>query len=297
MKTQNRRDFIINSLKIAGTAGAVNVISPSKNQAAPENILSDDRYGVLVDTTVCIGCRRCEWACKQAHGIPAGDISDYDNKEILKKHRRPDPKALTVVNQYNKSIEETNVKFQCMHCDHPACVSACIVGAFSKRQSGAVVWDESKCIGCRYCMVACPFQIPSFEFEKAIEPNISKCDLCYTRIEKGQLPACVEICPVETMTFGLRKDLVEVARKKIKTYPERYINHIFGENEVGGTGWMYLASSKFDKLDFPKLGNNPAPGVSESIQHGIFAYFIPPIALYALLGGIMWLNKKSKDEE
>ena len=297
MKTQNRRDFIVNSLKIAGTAGAVNVISPSKNQAAPENILSDDRYGVLVDTTVCIGCRRCEWACKEAHGIPAGDISDYDNKEILRKRRRPDPKALTVVNQYSKTIQETNVKFQCMHCDYPACVSACIVGAFSKRESGAVVWDESKCIGCRYCMVACPFQIPTFEFDKAIEPNISKCDFCYTRIEKGQLPACVEICPVETMTFGLRKDLVEIARKKIKTYPDRYINHIFGENEVGGTGWMYLASSKFDKLDFPKLGKNPAPGVSESIQHGIFAYFIPPIALYALLGGIMWLNKKSKDEE
>jgi len=295
MKKLNRRDFLSSSLKVAGTAGAINLISPQKSKAGPENILSDDRFGVLVDTTVCIGCRRCEWACKQAHGIKSGDISEYDKKDILTTRRRPQPDSYTVVNQYQKI--DTNVKFQCMHCDHPACVSACIVGAFSKRKSGAVIWDETKCIGCRYCMVACPFQIPTFEFDKAIEPNISKCDFCFTRIENGQVPACVEICPVETMTFGLRKDLVEVARMKIKTYPDRYINHIFGENEVGGTGWMYLASSSFDKLDFPKLGKNPAPGVSESIQHGIFAYFIPPIALYALLGGIMWLNKKSKDEE
>lgn len=297
MIKQNRRDFLKSSLAIAGTATATNVVLPSKMQAKPENILSDDRYGVLVDTTVCIGCRRCEWACKTAHNLTAGDISEYEDKQVLLKRKRPSPKSYTVVNQYQPENTPINVKFQCMHCDHPACVSACIVGAFSKGETGAVVWDESKCIGCRYCMVACPFQIPTFDFDKAIEPNISKCDFCIERLKVGKIPACVEICPVETLTFGLRKDLIEVARKKIKNYPDRYANRIFGETEVGGTSWLYLASTQFEKIDFPKLGKNPAPGVSESIQHGIFAYFIPPIALYALLGGIMWLNKKSENEE
>jgi len=297
MKKQNRRDFLKSSISIAGAATATNLLLPKNTKASPENILSNDRFGVLVDTTVCIGCRKCEWACKTAHNLPAGDASDYDDKKVLSKRRRTSPGGYTVVNQYQTNQIPTNVKFQCMHCDHPACVSACIVGAFSKTEYGAIVWDETKCIGCRYCMVACPFQIPTFDFDKAIEPNISKCDFCIDRLKVGKIPACVEICPVETLTFGPRKDLIEVARKKIKNFPDRYINRIFGEAEVGGTSWLYLASSQFEKLDFPKLGKNPAPGVSETIQHGIFAYFIPPIALYALLGGIMWVNKKSENED
>ena len=184
-----------------------------------------------------------------------------------------------------------------MHCDRPACVSACIVGAISKEENGSVIWDGDKCIGCRYCMVACPFQIPAFEYHKAIQPEIKKCDFCYERTKFGKLPACVEICPMEVLTYGKRKDLVNVAHQKIKLYPERYINHVYGEHEVGGTSWMYLASKDFLELQFPKLSNSPAPGVSEAIQHGIFAYFVPPIALYALLGGVMWINKNKKKKE
>ena len=213
--------------------------------------------------------------------------------------RRPDESALTVVNQYEKEKEinsPINVKVQCMHCDHPACVSACIVGAFSKKENGSVVWDTDKCIGCRYCMVACPFQVPSFQYDKALNPKIMKCDFCFERTKKGQLPACVEICPVEALTYGPRSELIKIAREKIKTYPERYIDHIYGENEVGGTSWLYLAGQNLAKTKaLPNLGTRPAPGVSESIQHGIFAYFVPPASLYALLGGIMWLNKKKKD--
>jgi Fe-S-cluster-containing dehydrogenase component len=184
-----------------------------------------------------------------------------------------------------------------MHCDHPACVSACIVGAFSKNENGSVTWDTDKCIGCRYCMVACPFQIPSFEYEKALNPMIMKCDLCFDRTKEGKLPACVDICPVEALTYGPRNDLIKLARERIKKYPERYVNHIYGEKEVGGTSWLYLAGQDFKKLGFPGLNANPAPGVSESIQHGIFAYFVPPASLYALLAGIMWLSKKRKENE
>jgi Fe-S-cluster-containing dehydrogenase component len=183
-----------------------------------------------------------------------------------------------------------------MHCDHPACVSACIVGAFSKKENGSVIWDTDKCIGCRYCMVACPFQVPSFEYDKAIEPEIRKCDFCFERTKKGLLPACVETCPVEAITYGPRSELIKIAREKIKKYPERYIEHIYGEHEVGGTSWLYLAGQELAKIKaLPNLGTKTAPGVSESIQHGIFAYFVPPASLYALLAGIMWLNKKKKE--
>ena len=298
MSGKSRRDFLKTTAAIgAGIAG----ISTKNVKAATENILSEDRMGVLVDTTVCIGCRNCEWACKTAHELPAGDLSSYDDKSVFEEMRRPDSSALTVINQYDskKPLDvPIDVKIQCMHCDHPACVSACIVGAFSKKENGSVVWDTDKCIGCRYCMVACPFQIPSFEYDKALNPQIRKCDFCFERTKQGLLPACVDICPVETLTYGPRNELIKIAREKIKKYPDRYIEHIYGENEVGGTAWLYLAGQNLAQTKaLPDLGNNTAPGVSESIQHGIFAYFVPPASLYALLGGIMWLSKKKKANE
>lgn len=296
MAHQSRRDF----LKTAALVGTAVTGMSSKTKAGPKNVLSEDRMGALVDTTVCIGCRKCEWACKTAHNLETDPIETYDNRQPFEKMRRPDDKALTVVNEYSNTNPEKfpiDVKVQCMHCDHPACVSACIVGAFSKQENGNVLWDGDKCIGCRYCMVACPFQIPAFEFEKALKPDIKKCDFCIERTGRGKLPACTEICPVEAITYGYRADLVKAAHQKIKLYPDRYISRLYGEHEVGGTSWMYLAGKEFEKLDFPKLGNDPAPGVSETIQHGIFAYFVPPVALYALLGGVMWINKNRKKHD
>jgi len=298
MKKQSRRNFFKSAGMLTAALTAVNT-KPAK--AAPENILSEDRMGVLVDTTACIGCRNCEWACKKAHDIPAGNIDSYADKSAFNQMRRPDKSALTVVNQYENK-KEINAPFytkvQCMHCDHPACVSACIVGAFSKQENGSVIWDTNKCIGCRYCMVACPFQIPSFEYDKAIDPKIKKCDLCFDRTKKGELPACVNICPVEALTYGPRSELIKIAREKLQLYPDRYFQHIYGEHEVGGTSWLYLSAVDLAKERvMPTLGTKPAPGVSESIQHGIFAYFVPPVSLYALLAGIMWLNKKKNETE
>ncbi|MCB0832101.1 MAG: 4Fe-4S dicluster domain-containing protein [Bacteroidetes bacterium] len=268
-------------------------------RGGPKNILSDDRMGVLVDTTVCVGYRNCEWACKKAHDMSTLPIETYENRDVLGQFRRPNLESLTVVNEFpsDKPIP-IDVKVQCMHCDHPACVSACIVGAFSKTEKGAVIWDSDKCIGCRYCMVACPFQIPAFEYNKPIQPRILKCDFCVHRTANEEKPACVEICPVEALTYGRRHDLVKVARERIRKHPARYVDHIYGEHEVGGTSWLYLAGKDFKKIGFPRnLGNNPAPGVSESIQHGIFAYFMPPALLYALLGSIMWMRRKINHEE
>ncbi len=299
MSGKSRRDFLKTSALIgAGVTG----LSTSTAKAGPKNILSEDRMGVLVDTTVCIGCRNCEWACKDAHDLHAGNLESYEDRKVLDSKRRPDHTALTVVNEYSSGKNSNlpvDVKVQCMHCDHPACVSACIVGAFTKHENGSVTWDTDMCIGCRYCMAACPFQVPAFEYDKALNPNIMKCDFCFDRTKEGKLPACVTICPVEALTYGSRTELVKIARDRIKKNPDRYVDHIFGEYEVGGTSWMYLANKDFVELDFPNLGTNPAPGVSESIQHGIFAYFVPPVSFYALLGGIMWISKRRKelDEE
>lgn len=298
MERQNRRNFLKSAGLLTATIAGV---STKSVKAAPENILSEDRMGVLVDTTECIGCRNCEWACKTSHNMTVGNLSSYEDKSVFKEMRRPDKTALTVINQYKKENEVNsyiNVKAQCMHCDHPACVSACIVGAFSKKENGSVIWDTDKCIGCRYCMVACPFQVPAFEYEKALEPDIKKCDFCFERTKDGLLPSCVDICPVEALIYGPRSELIKIAREKIKKYPDRYIEHIYGENEVGGTSWLYLSGQDLSKAKaLPSLTTKPAPGVSESIQHGIFAYFVPPASLYALLAGIMWLNKKKKEKE
>ncbi len=298
MPNQNRRNFLKTIAFIgASTAGGLS----RSVRAETQDKTTTKGMGVLVDTTVCIGCRNCEWMCKDSHNLKSDPLSAYSDRSIFKKKRRPDEHALTVVNEYknpDNHLLPTDVKVQCMHCNHPACVSACIVGAFTKQENGAVTWDKNKCIGCRYCMIACPFQIPAFEYSKALEPDIMKCDFCFDRTKAGKLPACVDICPTEALTYGRRDDLIDLAHERIKKHPDRYINHILGEYEIDGTAWLYLAGQDFTKLDFPVLGKDPAPGVTESIQHGIFAYFVPPIALYALLGAVMWLNKgKDKSGE
>jgi len=297
MKTGHDRRSFLKTLTAVGTAGMLG--QPSQAVAGPTDVLSPLRKGVLVDTTVCVGCRNCEWACKVAHDLPAEPLDSFSDRSVFTSMRRMDENSLTVVNEYNNPHNPDlpyDVKSQCMHCDRPACLSACIVGAFSKLESGAVVWDGDMCIGCRYCMVACPFQVPAFEYDKALHPEIRKCDFCVDLQAKGELPACVKICPVEALTFGERDELLRTAHDRIRRSPERYVDHVYGEYEVGGTSWMYLAGREFAELSFPKVGTAPAPGTTEAIQHGIFAYFIPPIALYALLGAIMWLSKDRKEE-
>jgi formate dehydrogenase iron-sulfur subunit len=293
-KNNSRRGFF-KTLAVGAGAATLGI---SQARSAPESVLSDDRMGVLVDTTICVGCRNCEWACKTAHNMPTPGIDSYADRSVFHKQRRPSDKALTVVNEYHNiknPLLPINVKVQCMHCDRPACVSACIVGAIKKYPDGSVVWDTDKCIGCRYCMVACPFQVPTFEYDKAIQPEIRKCDFCINRTKQDKLPACVDICPVEAMSYGPRPDIIKLARDKIKRYPDRYINHVYGEHEVNGTSWVYLAGKSFYELGFPKLSNKAAPGVSEAIQHGIFAYFVPPVMFYSMLGAIMWINKRRKE--
>jgi len=295
MSKHKRREFLKMATALAAAPIANRTVAATENTKHPEN-----RYGVLVDTTICIGCRKCEYACKVAHQLKTEGPESYQDRSVFRNKRRPDDGSLTVVNAYpaeGEKSEPVTVKVQCMHCEEPACLSACIVGAFSKDEHGAVSWDESKCIGCRYCLIACPFQIPAYEYNKPLEPKVVKCDWCIDRQNDGLLPACVDICPVEALTYGRRADLLAIALQKIKKYPQRYVDHIYGQSEVGGTSWLYLAAKPFENLDFPRLQEKTAPGVTEAIQHGVFAYFVPPLALYAILGGVMWITKNNKEEE
>ncbi len=293
----DRRGFF----KIVGAAGATVAAGPREGRARSLKA-PPDAYGCLVDLTRCVGCRKCEDACNRVNSLPTPAHS-FEDPTVLNQLRRPDERAFTVVNRYfpgkldiRNQLVPTYVKIQCMHCQDPACASACIVGALSKKSNGAVHYDVTKCIGCRYCMVACPFEIPAYEYHDPITPRVMKCTFCFDRISKtGGLPGCAEICPVEAITFGKRSTLLELARKRIKDNPALYIDRIYGEKEVGGTSWMYISGIPFEKLGFIEVPETPTPKLAETIQHSLFSYLWSPIVLFGLLSGIMWTSKKNGD--
>ena len=286
----SRRGFF----KVMGASGAALAAGSQSAAASVTECKQADDYGCLVDTTLCVGCRKCEEACNERHSLPKPEES-YAEMTVLEKERRMDETSYTVVNKYYpKNIgtltwrtQPTYVKFQCMHCNDPSCVSACIVGALTKQENGSVIYNAKKCIGCRYCMVACPFQVPAYEYDNALTPEVRKCTFCFNYVKNGGLPACAQVCPREVMTFGKKADLLDLARWKMKNNPGKYVDHIYGEYEVGGTSWLYLASEPFEDIGFPKLGTDAPPRLTEAIQHGLFKYFAAPIGLYAALGGIM----------
>ena len=294
----DRRDF----LRVLAGISCYTVIGKSTDVWADIRTAGHgDILGVLVDTTFCVGCRTCEKACNQINeDLPRKQPESFEDDSVFEKRRRMTSDSYTVVNRYlGKNKREQFVKFQCMHCNDPACVSACIVGALTKEDNGAVRYDPWKCIGCRYCMVACPFQVPAYEYSNAFTPQVRKCTFCFEqRTSKGKMPACIEACPMEVMTFGKRNELIKIAGKRIKRYPDRYVPHIYGEHELGGTSWLYLSSLPFEDIDFPDFGYTSAPNYTEPIQHAIFKHFIPPLTLFALLGCFMWfLRPQEKKSE
>jgi len=285
----SRRNF----LKGAVAAGGASLLGePAK---ANENFEGyPDAYGCLTDLTRCIGCRSCEEACNKANGLPPPE-KPFDDESVLEKKRRTSAGAYTVVNKYPDGKGGTVFrKTQCNHCNEPACASACLVKAYTKTPEGAVVYNPDICLGCRYCMVACPFGVPAYEYHNARSPRIRKCQMCYDRIKQGGVPACVEACPMETLTFGKRSALIKIARERIAKNPERYIDHIYGENEVGGTSWMYISGVPFEQVGLdPDLGRTPYPELTRGFLSAV------PLVLViwpALLGGF-YLFSGNRDEE
>ncbi len=245
---------------VGSAAGAV-FLAPKAAKAATNRRFNGrpGSYGVLYDITRCIGCRRCEQACNQVNRLPAPE-KPFDDLSVLEQRRRTDAAKFTVVNRFSVQDRQVYVKTQCNHCLEPACASACFVKALRKNANGAVVYDASLCVGCRYCMVACPFNIPAYEYNEPLTPRVRKCTLCNPRIEKGLLPGCVEACPKEALVFGRRSRLLKIARRRIMRYPQRYIDHIYGEREMGGTSWMYISGVPFSSIGMREdLGIKPAP--------------------------------------
>ncbi len=205
--------------------------------------------------------------------------------------RRPSPDAFTVVNAYAQdgAADPVFVKTNCLHCNQPACVSACIVGALRKQENGAVTYDAWKCIGCRYCMVACPFQVPAYSYDDAFTPAVRKCQFCFHRVSEGTPPGCVAACPRQTMIFDRRSKLLTLARERLARPDRQYVQYIYGEHEVGGTSWLYLSNVPFERAGFLKLPLAAPPVLTEKIQHSVFKYGLPPLLLYGTLGAVMYL--------
>ncbi len=279
----DRRTF----LKVMGASVAEatfgGIFAPGKLSAKEDK----EFFGVLVDTTRCIGCRSCELACAEAHNLPLPDIED---KSVFEKERDTSETQWTVVNRYKTEKGEIFVKRQCMHCCQPACVAGCPVKAMKKREIGPVTWDPN-CIGCKTCIYSCPFGIPKLEMEKRF-PKIQKCIMCWERVKEGKIPACVEACPQEALTFGTRRELLEEARARIYQYPDRYVHYIYGEHEVGGTCWLYLSSVPFEKIGFrTDLGTVALPEYTTG-----FLYSVPMVLVLwpAFLLGVSRATKKEE---
>ncbi len=295
----DRRSML--KMGIAATGAAPAAVAAESQQPALSESVSRDYAGVLVDTTLCIGCRKCEEACNQRNHLPR-TAESFSDRDVLRNFRRPSDTAFTVVNQFPGSpspdqagLPQTYVKVQCMHCLYPSCVSACIVGALTKSVDGAVVYNPTICIGCRYCQIACPFEIPAYEFNEPLKPRMRKCEFCADRSDGSRAnPACAASCPTEALVFGRRAELVAMARDRLKKRPDRYINHIYGETEVGGTSWLYLTGRPPQELALLSLPDVPPARRTEAIQHGIFKYGIIPVAVYGLLAGIMWYNSRTR---
>jgi Fe-S-cluster-containing dehydrogenase component len=294
--TMDRRTL----LKGAAAAGAgATALTMRPVEASTRAAVPPGAVGMLYDATRCIGCRACVTACKESNNLP-GNL--YDPPPDL------DGDTKNIIKLYESSGEKSYMKQQCMHCLDPGCANACMIGAFKKRELGIVTWDPDRCIGCRYCQVACPYNVPKFQWDTAI-PLIVKCELCHHIIvdpqtgqyKEGTQPGCCQACPKEAVIFGRYEDLVADAQQRIADRPDRYYPKgnpkIYGLTDGGGTQVLYLADVEFDKLGLPELGEEGVAELARSIQHGVYQGFIAPVALYAILGAVMWRNRRAAKKE
>jgi len=276
-------------------AATLTLIPTTDAEARAKRTVPDDAVGLLYDTTRCIGCKACVVACKEANEKPA-DVDGYggglyDAPEGLNEYTK------NVIQLYRDdgANEVSYVKKQCMHCVDPACVGACMLGALQKGKFGIVSYDPSLCVGCRYCEAACPFNVPKFEWSKKA-PKIVKCELCRTRLAEGKQPACSEVCPRGAVIYGRYDSLLADARARLAAEPGKYVPHIYGERELGGTQVLYLSHVPFEKLGFRFNDEQSVPHTQQTVQHGVYKGFIAPIALYGILGAVAFRNRRKQDE-
>ncbi|OMH32112.1 hydrogenase 2 operon protein HybA [Motiliproteus sp. MSK22-1] len=324
----DRRDF----LKLAG-GGAVIATSSGTVEARGNLEVSDEAVGMLFDATRCIGCRACVVTCKDINGMPPEKATEAepwdmaqelsaDTLNIIKAYKGPENSASTNSTAETDVSENPGFEFikrNCMHCVDAGCVSVCPVSAMEKDpKTGIVSHDPDACIGCRYCVAACPYNIPKYEYDEAMG-QIQKCQLCnqkgVERIDKGQLPGCAEVCPTGANIYGKRSDLLAEAKRRMALKPgdpyvyklgsidsphgqegliPEYQANIYGEKEGGGTQVLLLAGNSYQTLGMPDIPERSYASVSETVQHSIYGNFLAPAAV---LGGLLYMARRNLNED
>ena len=239
------------------------------------------KRALLFDSTRCIGCGACYSACKEKNQLP------QTSNNFLRDNLSAD--TYTVINRRNGRF----IRRMCMHCENPTCVSVCPVGALAKTAEGPVVYEASKCMGCRYCMQACPFNVPQYEWDDSITPRVRKCDMCRDRVAAGLQTACATVCPTGATKFGYRDELIEEARARLAKNPDKYVNYIYGVAEVGGTSVLLLSDVPFNTLGYrTDLLKDPLPPLTWEVLHKL-----PKIVGVGgvLMSGIWWITKRRED--
>jgi Fe-S-cluster-containing dehydrogenase component len=315
----SRRDF----LKVSASGGLLvaSALSPVPLLAREPKARLPEAVGILYDATVCIGCKACMAACKEYNDLPpdrSTSDSIWDNPLDLSA------KTFNIVKLYTNGTEQVKdreingysyIRRFCMHCVDPACVSACPASAMTKDpHTGAVVYNKNNCIGCRYCQVACPYNIPKFQWDLAF-PQIRKCELCSHRLAQGSYPACCEFCPNGASIFGNVEDLRKEAKRRLAlkpgttaSYPLQrvdssevryrtvtpYQNHIYGETDGGGNQVLLLTGVPYNKLGLPTLPDESTAGTSETLMHTLYKGMIVP---YVFLGGLFYIVYKNTTKQ
>jgi len=289
--TTTRRQF----LKGAGAAtlAAIGVCN------LPQSVFAEgsstgacvDPISILIDVSRCEGCDTCALACKEANQLPVTE--NPPSKLDADTYTFVDRREVTLE---NGEIAERYVKRGCMHCLNAACVSACPAAAMYKTEEGPVYYRANRCLGCRYCQMGCPFSVPQFDWNNGLSPEISKCWMCYDRLEEGEQPACVESCPTGAIRFGRRSQLLSAAHARIESNPEHYVDHVYGEHEVGGTSVLYISDVPFEQLGLPtNLPTTAPPEETEKIMTKL-PFVVGGLAV-ALTGTAAWTHRHEHETE
>jgi Fe-S-cluster-containing dehydrogenase component len=316
----NRRDFI----KLTAASGVLIATDVKPGHAAAGKDLPPEAVGFLYDATICIGCKSCMVNCKNFNMMEGGALYTEDGRNMFEWNgpeqiwdapRDLSAKTLNIIRAYSDGVEHSFVKRHCMHCVDPGCVSACPVSAMEKDpKTGVVSYDKDKCIGCRYCQIACPFNIPKFEWEEAF-PQIRKCQMCSHRQAKGEIPACCEFCPTGASIYGPVTELQKEAEARLRLRPgsqydypvgkigsgtvlptkvAKYNGSTYGAKEVGGTQYLMLAGLPFEKLGLPVLPEKSYASTSSGIQHTLYKGMIAPLVVF---GGLAFAAFRSTRSE
>ncbi len=286
MKNFDRRKF----LKATGalTVGGLLPAKPTAARDTPDSAGFDDTIAVIYDATRCIGCRSCVRACQSANNLPAAQHQykdvDFNMPEKLSENNWTVIQVCGKKNGAGPTDDWSFIKKNCMHCNEPACASACPVAALRKTKDGTVIYEESRCIGCRYCLLACPYHVPQYQWKDRM-PRVRKCNWCRQ---------CVDACPVGALVQGKRKDMIVEAHRRIDAEPGRYINRVYGENEAGGACQLILADMEHTKLGLPNLSSAARSSYADKIMKGLPGWII---GLGLFLGGLYRMEQHQRKPE